>query len=77
MQDKHALLIRFEQLHSRIREKKFQEKEELCELLDLFQMVIFDVYSEMERLNTVRCGLLQKAKCSIGEGAPANLSMEI
>ena len=66
MLDKHALLIRLEQLHSRIRDKKFQEKEELIELLELFEMIVFDVYGEIERLNTARCGLLQKAKCTKG-----------
>ena len=64
MQDKHALLIRLEHLHSRIRDKKFQEKEEFCELLDLFQMIVFDVYGELEQLNTSRCGFMQKAKCA-------------
>ena len=64
MQDKHALLLRLEQLHSRLMDKKFQEKDEFCELVDLFQMIVFDVYSELERLNTTRCGLMQKAQCS-------------
>jgi hypothetical protein len=63
MQDKHALLIRLEHLHSRIRDKKFEEKEELCELLDMFEMVVFDVYGELESLNHSRCGLMQKANC--------------
>lgn len=64
MQDKHALLVRLEHLHSRIQDKKFQEKEELCELLDLFEMIIFDVYSELERLDSTRCGLMQKTLCT-------------
>jgi hypothetical protein len=67
VQDKHALLIRIEHLHSRIRDKKFQEKEEFCELLELFQSIVFDVYGELERLNSTRCGFLQKAKCAKGE----------
>ena len=67
MQDKHALLIRLEHLHSRIRDKKIQDKEELCELLELFEIIVFDVYGELERLNATRCGFMQKAKCARGE----------
>jgi hypothetical protein len=63
MQDKHALLVRLERLHSRIRDKRLEDKEELCELLDLFEMVVFDVYGELENLNNSRCGLMQKASC--------------
>jgi hypothetical protein len=61
--DKHALLTRLEHLHSRIRDRKSQDKEELCELLDLFEMVVFDVYGELENLDSSRCGLMQKANC--------------
>jgi hypothetical protein len=63
MQDKHALLIRLEHLYSRIQDKKLEDKEELCEILDLFEMVVFDVYGELENLNDSRCGLMQKANC--------------
>jgi hypothetical protein len=61
---KHELLIRLEHLYSRIRDSKTSEKDDLCELLEVFEMVIFDVYEELERLNASRCGLLQKATCA-------------
>ena len=67
MQDRHEFLLRIEHLHSRIRNKKSPEKEEVCELLELFELLVFDVYGELELLNTSRCGLLQKAQCARGE----------
>ena len=67
MQDKHELLIRLEHLHSRIRNKKAPEKEEMCELVEVFELIVFDIYGEMEKLNTSRCGFLQKAMCARGE----------
>jgi hypothetical protein len=73
LQDRHELLLRLEHLHSRIRNKKSPEKEEVCELLELFEIVVFDVYEELERLNASRCGLLQKAACAKD---PANPSTE-
>jgi len=67
LQDRHDILIKLEHLHTRIRNKKALEKDELCELLELFQMVVFDVYEEMERLKEPRCGLMQRAKCARGD----------
>jgi len=64
VQDRHEFLLRLEHLHSRIRNKKSPEKEEVCELLELFELIVFDVYEELERLNSTRCGLLQKAMCA-------------
>jgi hypothetical protein len=36
--------------------------------LDLFEMVVFDVYGELENLNSSRCGLMQKANCARSRG---------
>lgn len=74
MQDRHEFLLRLEHLHFRIRSKKSPEKEEVCELLELFELIVFDVYEELERLNASRCGLLQKASCTLE--AAANPSRE-
>jgi hypothetical protein len=67
LQERHDILIKLEHLHTRIRNKKVPEREGLCELLELLELVVFDVYEEMERLNGMRCGLMQKAMCTRGE----------
>ena len=67
MQERHDLLVKLEHLHTRVRKKESPEKEDMCELLELLELVFFDVYEEMERLNETRCGLMQKAMCAQGK----------
>jgi hypothetical protein len=46
-----------------MRNKKMPQKADVCELVDLLEVLAFDVYGELERLASSQCGFLRKAMC--------------
>jgi hypothetical protein len=76
MQDRHEFLIRLEHLYARIRNNKIPQKADVCELVDLFEVLAFDVYGELERLASSKCGFLRKAMCVREEDSRFNANIK-